>query len=95
MVKIKTTRIINFLNNVKKNIFLIFFFTLLSSIISISAGISDSSGHGGFLILTYPLFISVITVIIYLTSRLFFKEYNWIITIIGIIYNVYESIGFH
>ena len=91
----KTNSFIVALEKVKVNIVLILAFALISWIISMSADISESSGHGGFMNLTYSWFIAIFTISIYLISRILFKNYNWLITLIGIIYNIYEAINFH
>ena len=90
-IKNKTSNIID---NRNINLIVILIFSIISWGISISAEVSQSSGHGGFLNLTYSWFIGILTIIIYLFSKLFLKKHNWVITVIGVIFNLYEAIDF-
>ena len=90
-VKNKTSNIID---NRSINLIVILIFSIISWSISVSAEVPQSSGHGGFLNLTYSWFVGILTIIIYLFSKLFLKKYNWVITVIGVIFNLYEAIDF-
>lgn len=89
-------KIDNIKDKPSKNIILIIVFTVLSWVIGMLAlsNLPASSGHGGFLNLTYSWFIGISTIILYLLSRIFTKKYNWVISLIGIVYNLYEAICF-
>ncbi len=87
-------KVIRFLNRPSKNVMIILIFALISWLIAMSAEIPDSVGHGGFLNLTYSWFVGIFTIVIYFLSRIFSKKFNWILTLLGIIYNLYEALLF-
>jgi len=89
-------------NNMKKildrrkyNCIGIFIGTILAWIIAMQTDLPQSSNHGGFIPLIYPPFLGISTVIAYLISRLITKKYNWVISIIGIVYMLFFAIEFN
>jgi len=89
-------------NNMKKildsrkyNLIGIFVGTIIAWIIAMRTDLPDSSNHGGFIPLIYPPFIGILTVVGYLISRLITQKYNWIISIIGIVYILHFAIDFN
>jgi len=92
----------NVANNMKKildsrknNLIGILVGTIIAWIIAMQTDLPASSNHGGFIPLIYPPFIGILTVIGYLISRLITKKYNWIISIIGIVYILHFAIDFN
>ena len=90
MIKIK-----EHLNNPKYNIIGIFLGMILSWIIGMKTDLPQSAGHGGFIPLIVPLFVGFMTILAYFIVRFFNKKYSWIISVIGILYNLYFAIDFY
>jgi len=84
----------NKLNNVKLNILLIFIFEIIGCAIAFSANYSGA-GMAAIIIKWIPAIIGLGTIVIYLISRLITKKYNWIITIIGIIFMIASAINIY
>jgi len=84
-----------FLSKVKNNVI----FTLVIMIVSLIIGqlpdLPSSIGFGGFIPILSPIFIAIVTLIIYLISRIFTKKLNWIVIIIGGIYNMHEALDWY
>ncbi|MFD2824465.1 hypothetical protein ACFS5M_12355 [Lacinutrix iliipiscaria] len=79
----------------KNNIIGILIAMIISWIIGMSADLSASSGHGGFIPLVYPPMAAIFFIILYYISRLLTKKYNWIITLFAIIHLLYFAIDFY
>lgn len=75
---------IKHLNNPKNNIIAVIFVEIITLAISFSVDYSES-GILSVILKWIPAFIGITTLLLYFVSRLFIKEYNWIISIIGII----------
>jgi len=75
----------NKLADPKFNIILIFIFEIIGCAITFSV---DYSGGGMAAVITkwVPAFIGLGTIIIYFGSLMFTKKYNWIITLVGIVF---------
>lgn len=82
------------LDNSKFNIIAIFIFETIGCAISFSADYSGA-GMAAILIKWIPAFIGLLTIIIYVISKLITKKYNWIITIFGIILIVTSAISIY
>ncbi|PQB08401.1 hypothetical protein BST83_15670 [Polaribacter filamentus] len=91
----KKETILNYLNQIKSNVI----FTLVVMILSFSIGqlpdLPNSIGFGGFIPMFTPPFIAILTLVIYFFSRIFILKWNWIITIIGAIYNLHEAFDWY
>jgi len=83
------------INSWKINLAVIAIGTVISWIIGLQTDLHPSSGHGGFIPLVFPPLLGIFIILIYLISRIFIRKYNWIITLIGIIYLMYFSIDFY
>jgi len=82
------------LNNPKLNIILIFIFEIIGCSITFSADYSGA-GMAAIIIKWIPAFIGLGAIIIYFISTLFIKKYNWIITLIGIIFILVAAINIY
>ena len=60
-----------------------------------NADLFSSSGLGGFILIGIPFVVGISTGVVYLISRIFIKEYNWVFTLISIIYNLYFSLEYY
>lgn len=80
------------IDDVNFNIKLILFVMIISIIIGFSADLHPSSNHAGIAALIIPILITVGTIIVYLLSKLFMKEYNWIFTFLGVFLNLVFAI---
>ena len=80
------------LDNPWNNVLLIIISVVILTIFTMSAPNIHKAGLGGLANLFFPTIFGVFTLLIYFISRLFFKAWNWIITIIGILYITYLSI---
>lgn len=65
----------------------IFVFTVFA----MSAPDLDRAGLGGLANLLFPGLIGVFTIIIYFLTRIFANEWNWIITLAGVVFMAYVS----
>ena len=83
------------INNPKSNITEIVIGMLIAWVIAMSTDLPQSSGHGGFIPLTFPPITGVFFIVLYYISRFFTKKYNWLISIFAIIYLLYFAINFH
>lgn len=74
-------------------------FTLVIMVISFIIGqlpdLPDSIGFGGFIPIFTPPFIAVFTLVIYFVTRIFTKKINWVVTLFGAIYNLYEAFNWY
>ncbi len=75
----------NKLNDPKFNILIIFIVEIITCSISFSANYSEAS-MAAVIIKWVPALIGLSTIFIYVVSRLFIQKYNWIISLIGIIF---------
>lgn len=65
---------------------------IIFTIFTMSAPDLDKAGLGGLANLFFPGFFGIMTILIYLVSRIFTRKYNWIISIIGIVSIGYLSV---
>ena len=83
-----------FINTPKYNVLLIVLSILISWLISYTGEISGA-GVGVVAIVLLPLFAGILTIVLYTLSFFVTKNYNWIISLVGIIYNIYMGVQFH
>lgn len=88
-------KLTDLINKPKNNIIGILTGMLISWIIAMSADLSPSSGHGGFIPLLFPPIIGIFFIGLYYISRIFIKKYNWIISLFAIIYLLHFAIDFY
>ncbi|MFT5252835.1 MAG: hypothetical protein ACI87N_001857 [Flavobacteriales bacterium] len=74
------------------NIGLLLALIIVFTIFTLSAPNLDKAGLGGLGNLVFPAIIGIITIVIYLISRIFTRKWNWIITICGIIFMACTSV---
>ena len=74
------------------NMLVIFIVTMICVAIALSAPYLDQVVLRGLMNIFYPLAIGGITTFLYLLSRMVTKQYNWIITVIGVVVNLFVSI---
>jgi hypothetical protein len=77
------------------NVIVTFGVMVLCWIIIYSADLFSSSGLGEFYLLAIPTIISTFSIGVYFVSRFFFKKYNWILSLIGMLYQLYFAIGYY
>ncbi|AVR47098.1 hypothetical protein C7S20_18610 [Christiangramia fulva] len=80
------------IDNPWNNIGVIFVTVIVFTTITMSAPDLNQAELGGLANLFFPAVFGLITILIYLISRIFIRKWNWIITICGIIYIGYLSI---
>jgi hypothetical protein len=91
----KKETVLNYLNQIKFNVIFALIIMVFSFIIGQLPDLPDSIGFGGFIPIFTPPFIAVFTLAFYFISRIFIKQWNWIVTIIGAIYNLYEAFDWY
>jgi len=82
----------NIIDNPWNNIGILFAVIIVFTIFTMSAPNLDKAGLGGLANLFFPAVFGIITILIYLISRIFIRKWNWIITICGTIYMGYISV---
>jgi hypothetical protein len=82
----------NIIENPWINIGILLALIIVFTIFTISAPNLDKAGLGGLSNLFFPAIFGIITILIYLISRIFIRKWNWIITICGIIFMAYISV---
>ncbi|MEO5562739.1 MAG: hypothetical protein ABIR18_04870 [Chitinophagaceae bacterium] len=80
----------HFLNDPIKNIVTIILLTVLAYMLTLSFYFSNGPA-ATFRYLFYPCFIALGTLTVYLASLLYFKKYNWIISLTGVSWMFYFS----
>ena len=90
----KPDRFFSFFEKTSNNIWIIFSGTILSWVISMSADLSNV-GLGGLAHLFFPWIIGIATLLIYLVLSIFTKRFIWIITIVGVSYNLILAYRLH
>jgi hypothetical protein len=83
----------NIIENPWINIGILLALIVLFTIFTLSAPNLDKVGLGGLANLFFPAILGIITILIYLISRIFIRKWNWIITICGIIFMTYISVA--
>ena len=78
------------INTLKFSLISILIGMIISWIIGMN-NLPDNIGFGGFIPLLAPIFIGIITLIIYFICRKFTKKYLWIVILIGVIWNIYSA----
>jgi hypothetical protein len=68
---------------------------ILSWIIGISSYVHPSANHGAIVPYIFPPFFFICTVSIYFLSRIFLKKFNWVITVIGAVVNLFYAIQWY
>ncbi len=81
-----------YLDIIKFNVVFSILALIISWIIGISSYVHPSANHGAIVPYIFPPFIFICTILIYFISRIFIKNYNWIVSIIGAIINFYFAI---
>ncbi len=81
------------LNGIRFNIFAIFIGVIIALIVAskTSSNMPASSNHGAIFPYFNVILFGIITIIAYLSFKNFFKNYSWIITLIGILIMIYAS----
>lgn len=82
------------LNDPKFNILIIFVVEIITCSISFSANYSGA-GMSAIIIKWIPGLIGLTTILFYVISRLVTKKYNWIISLIGIIFMFISAINIY
>ena len=88
-------KIVEYLNDIKFNVVLSIIALIISWIIGISSYVHPSANHGAIVPYIFPPFFFICTITFYFISRFFIKKYNWIISIIGIVINLYFAIEWY
>ncbi|RMB56905.1 hypothetical protein EAX61_12625 [Dokdonia sinensis] len=84
-----------YVNEPKWNIISLLFVVAASTMLVVNGDFSNGRGMALLVIAWIPLIVGVITLAIYGISRLLFKKYNWIITLLGILFLLNASIQFY
>lgn len=85
----------NLLNEPLINVLLTLTVLIVSWFIIYSANLFSSSGLGAFLLIGFPTVVAFFTIGIYFIIRFFTKKYNWLVTLVSIIYLLYYSINYY
>jgi hypothetical protein len=89
----KKSEIITLINGISLNIFKIFIGTIVALFVAskTSSNMPASSNHGAIIPYFKAIFFGIITLIAYLSFKNIFKNYSWIITVIGILITIFAS----
>ncbi|EHQ02038.1 hypothetical protein [Gillisia limnaea] len=81
------------LNGIGLNIFAIFIGIIIALIVAsnTSSDMPASSNHGAIFPFFNAILFGIITLIAYLSFKNIFKNYSWIITLIGILIMIFAS----
>lgn len=74
---------VHFLNDPVKNIMAVILLTVFAYLLTLSFFFQNILA-GGLHYVFYPCYVALITVSLYLVSLLYFKRYNWVISMAGI-----------
>ena len=91
----KNKSFFNYINQVKFNVVFSILVLVFSWVIGISSYVHPSANHGAMFPYILPPFFFISTIVLYFISRIFVKKYNWIISIIGAIINLYFAIEWY
>ena len=80
------------LNNKTYNYITIIIVGLLTQVIAFNLDYSGA-GMAAIIVVWLPLFFCVITLLLYFLTHLAIKKYNWIVSILGILFTIYITIG--
>lgn len=84
-----------YLNQIKFNVVFTLILMILALIIGQLPDLPESIGFGGFIPIFTPFIIAIETLAIYFISRIFIKKWNWIATLIGGAYSLYEALDWY
>ena len=89
----KKSKITILLNGIELNIFAIIVGTIIALFVAskTSSNMPASSNHGAIFPFFKSILFGIITLIAYLSFKNVFKNYSWIITLIGIIITILAS----
>jgi hypothetical protein len=89
----KKSETTTFLNGIGLNIFAILIGTVIAIIVAsnTSSEMPASSNHGAIFPFFNAILFGIITLIAYLSFKNVFKNYSWIITLIGILITIFAS----
>lgn len=82
------------LNNPKLNIIAIIVVEFITCSITFTADYTGA-GMASIILKWVPAIIGIITLIIYLVSRFISKKYNWIVSLIGILFMLISAINIY
>ncbi len=85
----------NYLNRPKWNFIALFTVVVLATIVVASGDWEGDRERSKFVIIALPFIIGIITLLLYGVSRLILKKYNWIITLLGILFLLNASLQFY
>ena len=80
------------LNNKSYNYITIIIVGLITTVLALNLDYSGA-GMAVLIIVWLPLFFSLITLLLYFLSHFIFKKRNWIITLLGVLFTIYITIG--
>lgn len=84
------------LNKPKTNVIFMIAIVISSTLLIVGAASNDDNKDMAKLVVTWlPLMLAVATLLLYRISRKFFKQYNWIITLLGGMYILSASLQFY
>lgn len=85
---------IDFLNSPKWNIRLLAAVVLISTLLILATDTAGDKVKVTLVVTWLPLLLGLATLLLYRLSRVLFKKYNWIITLLGSAYILNASIQF-
>lgn len=85
----------NYLNKPSWNYLALLIVVLISTLLVALGDYSDSAGASVYVMVWVPLICGILTALLYGISRLLIKRYNWIITLLGILFLLNASIQFY
>ena len=80
------------LNTKKYNYITIIIVGLLTTVLAFNLDYTGA-GMATIIIVWLPLVFSVITLLLYYVSHFVIKKYNWVITLLGVLFVIYFTIG--
>lgn len=82
------------IRNVKTNWITIVVVAIVCFFVLINSSALDNSGLAAVAIMWQPIMIGIITLIIYFIAKLFSKKYAWMVTLFGLIVNIFALLNF-
>ncbi len=79
------------INHPGQNILVIIVISIALTFLTTSAPYSPSGNHGNIIFLVTPFLIGILTIICYLIYRIFSHSFNWIVTLLGLAFNILMS----
>jgi hypothetical protein len=80
------------LNSKKHNNIFIIIVGILATVVALTVDYSETE-IATIIILSLPIVFSLITLLLYYVSHFVIKKYHWIITLLGVLFVVYITIG--